>query len=116
MIGNAIDKTLVSIDRSDCLHNEVDSEVDSVAMQGSSAHNMTDFDDCYPLKVEMAVTLAFLTGIIMVHMHSHVHVNVALNSTRSSYCVVTYMYVETSWHICVYACYWALLCIIIWIW
>jgi hypothetical protein len=67
MIGNAIDKTLDSIGRSDCHYSEVGSEVNDT-LQGSSAHNMTDFDDCNALKVEMAVTLAFLTGIIMVHI------------------------------------------------
>ena len=71
MIGNAIDRTLDSIGRSDC-HSEIDSEVNTTAtMLGSPADNMTDIEGCDSLKVEMAVTLAFLTGIIMVHAHSY---------------------------------------------
>ena len=71
MIGNAIDRTLDSIGRSDC-HSEIDGEFNTTAtMLGSSVHNDTVFEDCDSLKVEMAVTLAFLTGTIMVHtVHS----------------------------------------------
>ena len=59
MIGNAIGRTLDSINRSEC-HDDNDTLLEPPA-------NITDFEDCKSLKVEMAVTLAFLTGIIMVH-------------------------------------------------
>ena len=58
MIGNAIDKTLDSIGHSEC-----HSMNENVTLPGSPAYNETF---CDSLKVEMAVTLAFLTGIIMV--------------------------------------------------
>ena len=63
MIGNAIDRTLDSIGRNDC-HTEMNSETNTTA---TMPDNMTDIiEDCDSLKVEMAITLAFLTGIIMV--------------------------------------------------
>ena len=63
MIGNAIDKTLDSIGRSDCQGSDANDNATSIE---PSAFNATDLDDCNSLKVEMAVTLAFLAGIIMV--------------------------------------------------
>ena len=63
MIGNAIDKTLASLGRDDCLRIE-----DSMGDPGvnASANQTMLLNECDQLKVEMAVTLAFLTGIIMV--------------------------------------------------
>ena len=67
MIGNAIDKTLDNIGCSDCHidgNGDVSGDVNITAPIPKC--NATGLE-CDSLKVEMAVTLAFLTGIIMVH-------------------------------------------------
>ena len=80
MIGNAIDKTLDSIGCGDCNRGNSDANDNATTLE-SCVLNVSGIEDCDSLKVEMAVTLAFLTGIIMVqHTHSPfniipVHVN-----------------------------------------
>ena len=64
MIGNAIDKTLDGIGRSDCCGSS-DANDNTTTLE-PLALNVTGVEDCESLKVEMAITLAFLTGIIMV--------------------------------------------------
>ena len=66
MIGNALDRTLESIGRSDCHSKDVETNATAIEQLG---FNVTSIDDCDSLKVEIAVTLAFLTGIIMVRTH-----------------------------------------------
>lgn len=71
MIGNALDKTLGSLGRDDCLSLE-----NSMDMPGSmnASKNLTSLEEeCNQLKVEMAITLAFLTGIIMVHLQHNIN-------------------------------------------
>ena len=64
MIGNAIDRALASTGYSYC-HGE-GGVVNDTTLGFNNDTNIEDF--CDSLKVEMAVTLAFLTGIIMVHV------------------------------------------------
>jgi hypothetical protein len=63
MIGNAIDKTLDSLGRSDCQDSDADDNATSLE---PLALNVTGVEDCDSLKIEIAITLAFLAGIIMV--------------------------------------------------
>ena len=64
MIGNAIDKNLINIGRSDChTSDDLNSILEPMNSSNSTLYNK---EECNQLKVEMAITLAFLTGIIMV--------------------------------------------------
>lgn len=65
MIGNAIDKALDSLGRTDCQDNDADDNATSLE---PLALNITGAEDCDSLKMEIAVTLAFLAGIIMVQL------------------------------------------------
>ena len=67
MIGNAIDKSLDTIGRGDCHSKDDDGAVVNRTSMDSLGFNVTGLEECESLKVEMAITLAFLTGIIMVH-------------------------------------------------
>ena len=68
MIGNAIDKILDSIGRNDCQNSDADDNATSLE---PLALNITGVEDCDYLKMEIAVTLAFLAGIIMVQLHCY---------------------------------------------
>ena len=72
MIGNALDKTLDSIGCSVC-HDSSDANDNTTTLESLvRTCNVTGIEEnCESLKVEMAVTLAFLTGIIMVWYYQY---------------------------------------------
>ena len=70
MIGNAIDRTLDSIGRSDCQLQDSNADDNATSLE-PLALNITGVEDCDSLKMEIAITLAFLAGIIMVQLYCY---------------------------------------------
>ena len=66
MIGNAIDKALVSLNHEECITINDDMEGEGANMSMATVSDGLNVTQCDALKVEMAITLAFLSGIIMV--------------------------------------------------
>ena len=78
MIGNAIDKALVSLNHEECI--TIDDDMAGETGQVNMTMPGLNVTQCDTLKLEMAVTLSLLTGTIMVfhsvhfvHACMHVH-------------------------------------------
>ena len=102
MIGNAIDKALVSLNHEECItiDDDMAGETGQVNMTMPSLTNMTQ---CDALKVEMAVTLSLLTGIIMV-IFTYLNLLLALKLEKKFFFACMPWWLLLDDHIHVYIC------------